>query len=91
MKKLLMKKQGSERAKIKKSSQICNLEPYTDEDGIIRVGGRFDISNFNNECKHPIVLRKSSPISKLLIAWCHKKIGHAGGGMTLNEIRTSGF
>ena len=38
-----------------------------------------------------LVLPKGSPISKLIIAWCHKKTGHAGRGMTLNEIRTSGF
>ena len=74
MKKLLMKKQGSEEAEIKKSSQIYNLDSYIDEDGIIRVGGRLDKSIFNNECKHPIVLPKGSPTSKLTIAWCHKKL-----------------
>ena len=46
-----MKKQGSEEAEIKKSSQIYNLDPYTDEDGIIRVGGRLDKLNLNNECR----------------------------------------
>ena len=76
---------------MKKSSQIYNLNPYIDEDGIIRVGGRLDKSNLSNECKHPIVLSKGSPISKLIIAWCHKKTGHIGRGMTLNENRTSGF
>ena len=34
MKKLLMKKQGSDEAEIKKSSQIYNLDLYIDEDGI---------------------------------------------------------
>ena len=63
-------RKGTERAEIKKSSQIYHLNPYIDEDGIIRVGGRLDISNVNNECKHPILLPKSSPISKLIIAWC---------------------
>ena len=91
MKKLLMNKQGSEEAELKKSSQIYNLYPYIDEDGLIRVGGRLDKSNLNNECKHPIVVPKGSPISKLKVAWCQKKTGHAGRGMTLNEIRTSGF
>ena len=37
------------------------------------------------------MLPKGSPISKLIIAWCHKKTGHAERGMTLNEIRTSEF
>ena len=91
MKKLLLKKQGSEETEIKKSSQIYNLDPYIDEDDIIRVGGRLNKSNLNSECKHPIVLPKGSPISKLIIGWCHKKTGHAGRGMALNEIQTSGF
>ena len=68
MKKLLMKKQGSEEVEIKNSSQIYNLDRYIDEDGIIRVGGRVDKSNLNNEYKHPVVLPKGSPISKLIIA-----------------------
>ena len=86
-----MKKQGSEEAERKKSSQIYNLDPYIDEDGTIRVGGRLNKSNLNNECKHLIVLPKGSPISKLIIAWCHNKTGHAGRGMIFNKIWTSGF
>ena len=78
MKKLLLKKQGSEVAEIKKNSQIYNLDPYIDEDGIIKVEGRLDKSNLNNECKHPIVLSKGSPISKLIITWCHKKLATQG-------------
>ena len=57
MKKLLIKKQGSEGAKIKKSNQIYSLDPYIDKDGVIKVGGRLDKSNLN----------KGSHISKLII------------------------
>ena len=78
MKKLPMKKQRSEEAEIKKSNQIYNVEPYIDEDGIIRVGGRLNKLNFNKEYKYPIVLPKGSPISKLIIAWCHKKLATQG-------------
>ena len=91
MKKLLKKKQGSEGAEIKKSSQIYNLDPYIDEHRMIRVGGRFNKSNLNNKCKHQIVLPKGSPTSKVIIAWGQKKPGHAGRGMTLSEIGRSGF
>ena len=73
-----MKKQGSEVAEIKKNSQIYNLDPYIDEDGIIKVEGRLDKSNLNNECKHTIVLSKGSPMSKLIITWCHKKLATQG-------------
>ena len=78
-------------AEIKNSGQIYNLDTYIDENGIIRVGGRLDKSNLNNECKHPIVFPKGSPISKLIIAWYYKKSGRARKGMTLKEIQTSQF
>ena len=66
--------------KIKTTSQSYNLDSYIAKDGVIRVGRRLDKSNLNNVCKHPIVLPKCSPISKLIIAWYHKK-NHAGRGM----------
>ena len=34
---------------------------------------------------------KNCHISKLIILWCHQKTGHSGRGMTLNEVRSSGF
>ena len=63
----------NEKTEIKNSSQIYNLDPYIDENGIIRVGGRLDKSNVNNEYKHVIVFLKGSPISKLIISWFYKK------------------
>ena len=44
-----MKKQGSEEAEIKKSSQIYNLDPHIDGNGIIRVGGRLKIGQIEFE------------------------------------------
>ena len=72
------------------SQHTYNLDSYLDIDGIIRVGGRLD-KNLNNECKHLKVLPRGSPTSKLAIACCHKKTGHIGRGITLNQIQTSRF
>lgn len=47
------------------------LGPYLDESGIIIVKGRLDKSNLRNECKHLIMISNDSPISKLIIRWCH--------------------
>ena len=71
MKILLIKKECSQKAEIK-MSQIYNLNPQLDYDSTIRVGGRLNKSNLNNECNNLIVLPKGSPISKLITAWCHK-------------------
>ena len=90
--KLLKKTNGEANdVKLKNKSSISNLDPYLDREGIIRVGGRIDRSNINDECKHPVILPKESQISRLIALWCHQKTGHAGRGMTLNQIRTTGF
>ena len=85
----LLKMKNEENVKI--SSKISSLNPYLDENGIIRVGGRLEKSYINNDCKHPILMPKNCHISKLIILWCHQKTGHSGRGMTLNEVRSSGF
>ena len=84
---LKMKEETSDAREVKDSSDTAKLDPFLDERDLIRVGGRLARSNLNDECIHPIVLTKGSHISKLIIVWCHKKTGHAGRGMTLNELR----
>ena len=78
-------------ANVKISSRISSLNSYLDENGIIRVRGRLKKSDINNDCKHPILLSKLFHISILIILWCHQKTGHFGRGMSLNEVRSSGF
>ena len=77
--------------KIKIGSKISSLNFYLDEKGIIRVGRRLEKSSINNYCKHSILILKNCHILKLMILWCHQKTGHSGRGMTLNEVRGSGF
>ena len=84
-----LKMKNKENVKI--SSKMSSLNPYLDENGIIRVGGRLEKSEINNECKHPILILKRCHISKLIILWCHQKTGHSGRGMTLNEVISFGF
>ena len=76
-----LKMKNKENVKI--SSKINSLNPYLDENGIIRVGGRLLKSDINNESKHPIMMPKGCHISKLIILWCHQKTGYSGRGMTL--------
>ena len=85
----LLKMKNEENVKI--SSKISSSNPYLDENGIIRVAGRLEKSDINNDCKHPALMPKDCHISKLIILWCHQKTGHSGRGMTLNEVRSSDF
>ena len=78
-------------ASVKKNSRIVNLDPFVDENGILRVGGRLKMSSFGENLKHPVLLPKGESISKLVIKHCHEKVAHGGRGITLNEIRNHGF
>ena len=68
---------------VKISSKINSLNPYLDENGIIRVGGRLEKPDINNDCKHPILMPRCCHFSKLIVLWCHEKTGHSGRGKTL--------
>ena len=84
-----LKMKNKENVKI--SCKISSLNPSLDGNGIIRDGGRLEKPDINNDCKYPILMPKGCHISKLIILWCHQKTGHSGRGMTLNEVRSSGF
>ena len=76
---------------VAKTSSLATYDPYIDQNGILRVGGRVRRSNLNEECIHPIILPKKSKVTYIIVAWCHLKTAHSGRGMTLNEIRNRGF
>ena len=73
------------------SSRIHNLNPFIDDHGLIRIGGRLGKSSMPAEEKHPIILPKTSHLSKLIILHYHKEIRHQGRGLTLAALRSNGF
>ena len=79
------------RSCLKAKGPLYKLDPFLDENEILRVGGRLRRANLSDEVKFPIILPKRSHISKLIIRYFHEKINHQGKGMTLNEIRSNGF
>ena len=83
--------QKEQNAKISRQSSLLKLDPFVDEQGLIRVGGRLENSTLPFEVKHPIVLPRSSQVTNLIIDHFHKKVTHQGKGMTMNEIRSNGL
>ncbi|KAK3735180.1 hypothetical protein QZH41_000467 [Actinostola sp. cb2023] len=79
------------KASIKKGSSLYRLDPFLDDHGILRVGGRIKNSDFQYQVKHPIVLPRNSHITELIIKFHHERIQHQGRGMTLNDLRSSGY
>lgn len=59
-------------------SKLKNLNPFLDNDELLRVGGRLKRSNLDYDFKHPIILPKGYIVTKLLITYEHRKLLHAG-------------
>ena len=72
-------------------SNIVKLNPFIDQDGIIRVGGRLRNSQFEIELVHPMLLPKHNQMSDAIIRWCHERVAHGGRSSTINEVRTQGY
>ena len=76
---------------LKSSSKIVKLDPFLDQDGILKAGVRIGECAISDEIQHPTLLPKSCKITELIIRWCHDKVAHAGRGININQIRSSGF
>lgn len=79
------------KATLKKTSSLHTLDPFVDEMSIIRVGGRIRRASPSESLKNPIILPKSSNITSLVINHVHERTHHSGRGVTLNELRASGY
>ena len=82
---------NGEEVTIQSSSKISNLDPFIEENEVLRVGGRIKRSNLNTEYVHPILLSGEGIVTKLLVKWYHQSDGHGERGYTLNKIRSSGY
>ena len=68
-------------------SAILSLNPFLDEHGIIRVGGRLSLSSLPYNKKHPILLPKKHHFTRLVILHEHVRHFHAGAQSTLAAVR----
>ncbi|XP_023204623.1 uncharacterized protein LOC111611627 [Xiphophorus maculatus] len=83
----------SSKREITKNSakRLHKLNPFLDEKGVLRVGGRLERSSLHTYIKHPAILPSKTHISQLLIDHFHQRVHHQGRGMTMNELRSNGI
>ena len=62
---------------INSQSQIQSLSPFLDDKGILRVGGRLHMTNWNFEQKHPCILPANATFSELTVKKCHQQVMHS--------------
>jgi len=72
---------------ISKKSRLRDLNPFIDEDGLLRVGGRLQHSELQHDAKHPVILPHRSRLTELIIEHKHRKNLHTGPDATLAAVR----
>lgn len=72
---------------ISTKSPLLALNPFLDNDNIIRVGGRLENSYLSYDAKHPIIMPNNHPLTKLIIDFEHRRNLHAGTQATLAAVR----
>ncbi|XP_076383739.1 uncharacterized protein LOC143260985 [Megalopta genalis] len=70
-----------------KGSRILNLNPFLDQDKLLRVGGRLRRAPLSYCQKQPLLLPHRHHITNLIIESEHLRHWHAGTQATLNAVR----
>ena len=63
---------------MKKTSSLYRLDPFIDEDGVLRVGGRIRNASISYDVKHPVILPSKGHVTMLLVKHHHERIRHQG-------------
>lgn len=71
----------------KSNCKLSSLSPFLDTKGLIRVGGRLELSTLSYEEKHPLLIPNNCHLAVLLIKEAHEKTLHGGVQLTLSTIR----
>nr|CAI5842142.1 unnamed protein product [Callosobruchus analis] len=69
------------------NSKILTLNPFLDNEGIIRLGGRLHDAPLPYKTKHPIIIPKKSTFTDLLIRHAHLSTMHGGINLTITTLR----
>ena len=75
---------------LKKTSVLYKLDPFIDQSGVLRVGGRLKNSLSPFSVNHPAVMPAKAHITKLFARSVHKETAHQGKMATINAIRLKG-
>ena len=79
------------KSNIKTYSSLYQLDPFVDDDGILRVSGRLRRASLSDDMKFPIILPRNSHVTTLIVRYFHERTSHRRKTMTLNEVRSNGF
>lgn len=76
---------------ISKDSSLRKLNPYVDEEGLLRIGGRLKHAVLDTNEKFPLIIPGRSHVATLVVRHYHDKVKHQGRVFTEGSVRTAGF
>ena len=68
--------------------KMNKLNPFLDNDGLLRVKGRLENADFPYHQKHPIFLPRRSEATRLLVNSAHREEAHMSEHATENHLRS---
>lgn len=74
---------------VTKQSRLYTLNPFLDNENVIRVGGRLKNAPIPENIKYPIVLSDKCHLAYLLVANTHSRTLHGGPQLMLSTLRNS--
>ncbi|KRZ56324.1 hypothetical protein T02_10589 [Trichinella nativa] len=77
----------SRKGRVVATSRLSRLDPFMDEEGFLRVGGRLENAQLPSHMKHPVILPGYHALTMGLIRLCHARQLHAGTTHTLAILR----
>ncbi|CAI6358169.1 unnamed protein product [Macrosiphum euphorbiae] len=77
----------SRQQNVRTNSQLAGLNPFIDEKGILRVGGRLKHSEMAYDMKHPIILPKNHSFTTIIINQVHLLNLHSSLSVTMTLLR----
>lgn len=68
------------------TGKLKSLNPFLDENQLLRVGGRLKFANIHLNQKYPIIL-PNHHVTELIVRYEHTRLGHASAQLLLSNLR----
>lgn len=68
----------TEEKEVHPQSPLSKLDPFIDQDGLQRVGGRLQSADLSEAEKHPLIIPASHHVALLLVRHYHDQVVHQG-------------
>ncbi|GFW81315.1 integrase catalytic domain-containing protein [Trichonephila clavipes] len=72
---------------VSKTSKLRVLDPFLEDNSLLRVGGRLSNADLPFEAKHQLIIPSKHKFTKLLFEHMHKKFFHIGAQGLVHQIR----